>query len=914
MKKFKIYVDNRKNVKYMGRGNITINKGILFDKINPNDIDTDKDKTLWVNASDSQLYFGDKVLGSGNNIDDWIKKYLIDPPPHINLDSFVDTKIIYIHWEYPPQITVGFLNQGLPYVKSLHCEYSINSDNPVNKTNAFILQDNEANDYVKRHETGIQPVNGIIFIRNQSVILENNTTLTDNQIYNFTFTDGVTRRCYVHYDSSIASLTEQDTMYINIYYKNYSGNVDNNLTITGFLQVGKPSKPLNVRTDSITYSSMSFHYDPPSITDDYNNTNDIPIKDYKIMYELKDNTVRYQGLARLSPQNSFIIDTNFQETISSLYPDSIYSIQVQAKNNVNPNYGAMSDIVYTTTSYINPVNLNAQFNLVFQALPLSSITAKKVIDDSIVTNLLLYDTTLCPSYDIPVAIHQIQNRGSTSSNILKIESFLSTNNTLITGPVLNFNGFPATLPSSQSQNSMTLSPVDIKDSYTNDAEYKRGYYLESSFRFSFYKDILQSSRFLNYFELTTNTSLSSRFNFYFDSTSTTPSINQFNISIQTANVYFVSGIRVIYGTNILKLETLGITGLGQYFYNKDQIIEYANEDIGGSIPIGNRKETNLSNVPLVDKDYGDLSVTVNNINSNVPYIVSGFSNRIFLSVRAYSVNGNVCLKKYGEVLVMQDPYSVTLIKDVLLQNIQPLSSSTRIGYRVWGGKIYSYNVPPLTDNNQYYKNIPYDHQRSIVDTQYNEELQIVNGKFRTRANTNSYKNYQDIYNNINYSVNEGNEYRFATFAWIFSNPNTDTFTYLNIDIMDASQTFFNWNVAYTDGYYSKKLLIHYRFEDIADNNLTTLSGDNFSTYWINGNGNDGNTAFISGGNRMNINIDPLYGFFSSSYNSTTKILSFKLSIPFAIPSEYYERITSYVRIGIPQSSDYSFSYIRAYLS
>jgi hypothetical protein len=308
---------------------------------------------------------------------------------------------------------------------------------------------------------------------------------------------------------------------------------------------------------------------------------------------------------------------------------------------------------------------------------------------------------------------------------------------------------------------------------------------------------------------------------------------------------------------------------------------------------------------------------VNVVNQQVKYNVTRFFDKIYLSTQAFSVNGNSSLKKYKELLVMQDPYSVNLIQNVLPSSIQSLSTVYKIGYRVWTGISNAVTkVPSLTYNNIYYKDIPYNHEWNITSELYKEELQIANGKFTTRADPNAYRNYNDIYNSVNYSINDTNSYRFATFVWYVSDPGSNNFNYLNLQLSDATSPFIDslYKTVYTNSSSGSKLMIHYRFEDVNDDNLDILDENNYSSFWINGNGNDTNQPFIDEANRINVDIDPYYGFVDSEYNSVTSTLSFKLQVPYYIQSSFHNRLAVYVRIGLPQSSIYSFSSARCYFS
>jgi hypothetical protein len=216
-----------------------------------------------------------------------------------------------------------------------------------------------------------------------------------------------------------------------------------------------------------------------------------------------------------------------------------------------------------------------------------------------------------------------------------------------------------------------------------------------------------------------------------------------------------------------------------------------------------------------------------------------------------------------------------------------------------------------------YSSISYDHTISIATPQgnydYTEELQIARGRFVTKALPFAYLNYTGFYgdaslNNIDYSIINANQYRYATFVWSVQDLSySELYTNLNIILEDMSSNPIIFNtIAYLDTSFNSPIELYYRLEDKYK---PTIGIGSNSTNWIAGN-NKTNPLITS----SNFRLTDLYPYSGVCYTTIfNNCLRFNVLLPYILNSINSSSINIYVRIGIPLNIPFSFTNLKIYL-
>ena len=266
------------------------------------------------------------------------------------------------------------------------------------------------------------------------------------------------------------------------------------------------------------------------------------------------------------------------------------------------------------------------------------------------------------------------------------------------------------------------------------------------------------------------------------------------------------------------------------------------------------------------------------------------------------------------------------------------NSTQTYGFRVFSstsisGTFVSQYVYSTSGAGTAYTSVPFANDWNLTSTSttsaslagnYNAtgELMIANGQFTVDP---TYAiNYSGYYygvtatNSYNYttliSSTQSDGYRYVTFAWKVD-PSLSASSNINISFSG------NATVSGTTGYLvdstgSTPMKVYFRFEDKTAN-LVSFTGSNYSTYWINANGNTPGVA-ASSQNYYVIPSDKI-PYYSGTIITTSS--NIKASLPFSSPLSSSNSVISgsnlyvYVRIGLPTTSSSTYlTNIQAYLS
>ena len=911
-------------------GKITVEKHIELKSLNTIPTPGANNFSLWINSNDNNnLYFQGKNLEYANN---WINKNLLGQPPKILTPNPPISKStsIYFSWNYPQQIKLSFLPAMVPYINSLYCSYAAFDTNMI-RLSGTIINNESNNNYIKYDETNTSQVKGIVLIK-ETPCYVGNTLVENGNIYDIQFPSNYgTIRSYIYYDSNLTKIIENVANNFNIYYSNYNRDAvsnDININFNPFLQSYPPSNPGLIQ-NSVTPTEIKLDISKPQYGDDGNRTEIVKLDKYKIIYQVTQNNIRYYDISLADISSNLIVNVddvvnNNIITLSNLYSDTQYSVTAYVKNIYIDQYNTGSHTIFSETQSLAPkisTIKDISFNIIFRE-------AKKVSNNSLVTNLYLIDGNTKQSLSTKFPIHETANRGKLSGNntITTITcNIYKSSGVFRQGPSIGLKGFPIIQYTDQNMGNITVQISDPVDSYydanTADVNNKNcGYYLESSATVSLENSAFMASENEYTFEIqrTGLTSNISSYKYCCEPYPSTPSIGSVTINniTNSSNSYtLVSGIYVFNGITKLNITVNDISGIGQYFYNSNNILTYNNSNSTYST----QQETGLYNV--TQQVYSDNNPSINGpitiTNDNIYFLPNSgyYSESLVMNVKAYNILGTASSGTNSTPFsIIIDPLSIKLVTQDLKQNIDlsiANNSNFSSGFHVWSGVAETNNLPLLLFNNKRYVEYPYDHSWDISSLQ---ELQISNGKFITKSSSFGYKDYRNSYyntnnkNDKNYSQILETGYRYSTFAWNIGNPpNNLVYSKLMVQIINSNVIMTkSSSMVYIDNNYTNKILLYYRFEKKTDPTVYTNS---YSTNWI-----DGNSTKERQVSKGNYYLDyPLCGIIEEpyiNYYTTT----FNLLIPINILASNYMDYNLYVRIGTPQQINFSFENIKVQLS
>jgi hypothetical protein len=518
---------------------------------------------------------------------------------------------------------------------------------------------------------------------------------------------------------------------------------------------------------------------------------------------------------------------------------------------------------------------------------------------------------------------------------MSLSTFVSGAATL-TGPSVQYSGFPSTLQAAQTANFLTLSTITVLDNYTTPTSWQ-GFYLNSSNTITINNGFFNNSRTIYTLSTIQNQSGiqtgSAAFQFYYDTTLGIPSISTLSISFSSITTYQVSGVYVLYGTPSFNINTT-LSNMGNYFYSSP-LLTFVNT-IGSVANLGS--QTNLTGITAgYDAVLGQLSSMVS-ISSfiNSASLVNQFTSSISLNLSANNITGVTSVTGASSIKCIVDGPSYAAVSgqpgsiQILLSN-----GTSALGYRVWSAPVQSNNVPYFTTNASTvtYSQIQYNNNWDISQISSSTslvggvldpstEVQVFNGAFRSKGTstiTYGYMDYRDFYytntvqNGVNYSGISGTGYRYATYVW-YAASNTVTlynklsFTLNNITPLPT----ITGGSALVGG---TKILLFYRIEN---SNSLLANNVNFpTTCWIDGNGLGSTSLQASGtnfyqypsnnGTLAGVN-GPAGGVVNSGGNTT-----FNVIVPGTFLASNSNVIRIYCRVGLPMNVDFSFTSISASL-
>jgi hypothetical protein len=834
--------------------------------------------------------------GGGSNADccEWIDIYLKNPPPPLIYSTIMATSTeIYIPWLYPKQTPYG--HGWLPDVNAITSGINVQTAN-ISTT----LFSKVSTNFIDFHNNISNVCLGAVLSKLPGT----------NGLYNTPFPQYGNKNVWAwwYHDTKLANIVLSPTNTIWGYYSNTNPETLKSIAILStFVSAGPPSTAINLLTQNITESSFDFSYITtiPDITDP--NTK-LTIKSYTLAYFSNPSVYRYTTLndPPISTPLTTLTTPNTILQLSNLYPDSQYKLSVFATNTAN------LSCPQAVSTYVSTLYLNPPPNVLLLNYPDRYYTNGTIrsVETGIQKTRVVNSNTPWTSYQLNPRIHNISGRGSVSSNIMNLSTFLSTISTVI-GPAISFGGFGKSIPPSTIRNNLNLSPVTINDMYSQPGY--TGFYLQSRDVLTINTPVFQPSKYDYIISVSQSGSFidTSNFMFQYDTPITTPPvINSLDLSFKVAPPYIpVTGVNVLYGQPVFTISTV-VSNMGSYYYSSP-LLNYINSITGNPSPSASTDLTNITPQPIL----GKLESTLTIVNT----LTSQSLNNLYLSSLTMSITANNIFIRSGTLTTAPIPCIVdgpswNLVTNILAQTIQIIATNTT-GCRYKSGVANTNSTVP-----NFLLNTTTDIYDNRIDLTTNEDLQISNGFFITPMTLQSkfgYIDYRNFFydkttkNLVNYtSITPSTVYRYATFVWQVQ-PRVANYLNLSFKILNCqNMTIYNTLLTCTDSA-KTPIRIFYRTVDMSSPIPTGLP--NMSSAWINGN-NYGGIPVASGSfqNPTDYTIVPtLSGLADIAQNGSSFILNESIQ-PLTVPNG--SSIYLILRIGLPLNKDVSFQSVTGTMS
>lgn len=840
--------------------------------------------------------------GNSTYNDAWIMKNLLNPPPYLVFETVNTTSTeMYVPWIYPSQIPAGFA--WVPAITNMSMQISIDSNvmNPGISPYMVSTLTNVSVNYVNYHD-GTPYVTGMVLSKVPGV----------NQIETRTFPDTSVRQAYVYHDINLASMISSPNSIVVGWYRNTNPSTNKASTILKlFTRAGAPSIVQNLLL-SLNVTTGTFSYTTPQYVDTTDPLSKLTFTNYTITYSSIASSIRY-GTPMADSIDTVINGLNLSYSASSLYPDAQYTFTVSAENSENV-IGPVASTIGTTRNLLPIAAISGTLN--FPSRYYNNGTIVSILSGIPKARLINSIAPWITATTLNSPIQNISQRGSSQgTNLMTLTTSLVNGLSTITGPSLNFSGFPSGgSPPTASANNLTLTP-SVKDTYTIPGGAQTGFYLQSDNTLSINTPAFVPSQ--SDYVLTVSQSGSftgsANFSYQYDTLITSnPNILSVIIAFNGDISKPVSGVNVLYETPSFTVTTI-VTNMGHYYFSSPLLV-YSGAVIGSWNPSSEIDTRNI--ISGLNNGAFDSTIVFRNTNVKSTSLITTYAEIFTITVKANNIYGSSGSVTSSGIPVIIDGPSVTLTYTTLPQSVPSLTSTTTniIGYHVDSGIAGPASVPPfLPASGSIYAAAPYN---QTIDISQNQELQVSNGTFTTPSGQPyAYINYTNKYytpsitNSTDYTVIPSSGYRYTTFCWLITPAPTLVYGRLNFTIVGTSGITILNSLAYVGPGAQNQLQLFYRIEDSSSPTPTNLA--NLSSAWINGNSTEGISS--TSGNYYipsDYTLAPYYGL-----NSVTGTVSpnFSVKIP-PMVIQLGKMVYIYCRIGIPMNTIFSFKYVTATLT
>lgn len=847
--------------------------------------------------------------------DAWIQYYFIDPPPSTIMSTTTSRSTeIFVPWLYPEQIAIGLVDYWIPHINIFSATLNATLTTGNYST---VLVSSLSSQYINYHN-GAGYVTGFVLSKVAGA------NAFESRVFPG---ESTPRLAYVYHDTALSNLIDGTNNTVTVWYRNNNPSTFYASTpYSTFVVAGPPSAPRNLAVTAPAATTLGFTYQTPAQVDINDPSSTASIADYRIGYTNEPIPGRRYGTPVYASTLNVSVGTASTVGISSLNPDSYITLTAAARNNVFSGYGQTASTLASTTNLAQTAAISG--SLSFPTRYYTNGTIRNIFTGATTTRLV-NTSTAWVSDPFVSPIHSVALRGSSTTNIatmlVNMSGALPT-----TGPYITYNGFPAVSYSTVTTNGMTMSTF-VYDKYSTPTAWT-GFYLDARDTVTIGPSLFVPSSAtytLTAQQSTTNTG-SLTHTYQFDNILTAgPGISNISTNYITASYTPVSGVNVIAGTPAYGVSTV-VSNMGNFFYRSPLLTLTTT---AGSV-VTTTNETGLTGIT---SGYNAVTGQFSNVLTIQSLVTSGSLALAYASTITLSGVANnpftASATGFGNSIVsIVDGPSVTLVTSTIPSTILACTNGVaRVGSRIYtgvaqGGSSNPYVPPFLFNGGSYissqYAAILYNHTWDITNSTIsgstpntNEELQIFNGKFYTRGSTLSgYYDYQSFFytntlkNTVNYSIVGNTGYRFATFCWSVT-PLGGVTQYANLSFTLVGTTptpTITLGSAYAGG---QKVLLYYRFEDSAAPQPT--DANNLSSIWI-----DGNTqgATVTSGNFFNPNDNSATrpGLIADPSNA-----SGNTTFTVAVPKPFQAgtgTVYIYLRVGLPMSVNFAFSYASATLS
>jgi hypothetical protein len=747
-----------------------------------------------------------------------------------------------------------------------------------------------------------------------------------------------------------------------LWYANSSLSKSMYSTYLSYINSGLPSLPtLLGRPSPPTINSIPFAFKGSDKIDTVDPTSSADLR-FNIYYAPFSNTKRYGGPVGVTGEyknslngpssstisyntigNFFNVTGNtglgYTGTITSaVYPDTIYSVDVNASNSISSGFTGISLGNFTTQHSLPPTFVSSGSNLVSLS---GLISGRSVSEAKLFTNIL--HPNISSSFTQTFPIHNtINSRGATGATpLVTFTSSVTGPAGTITGPSASYTGFGTSYAygiGSANNINMTLStPTDVTGLAGYDGYYLRGNVtlgLAQTFATS---NSLTASTTPYALSVTgtysaSNSAISANYYapFYYDGQQTPTITGTPSLSVIDGNTGAVCGVLVSKGSITLRLAT-AVLGLGTNFYFNGNILNYVPSNGGLSQSFENNLNnlesgTTISNGTFTNNSLSlSLSSFLKLTGASSLKITTTATNLYGTSISGVPSNGvNILYDQASFILANTMFTNTTAILIAYTSGYRLLSTSNPEGCFATPNNIpsnYLYNNNNNNSSYSTYTSTKFDNTRSIKDhPDHKFDLIISNGI--CTSDPSYYMDYSP-YNGPNYSTLANTGTRYATFAWKIDTSSislgSTAYNFINFKLGNTSSTLFSSDGSvYTHSSFdpSSKFLLYYRLEDTANLNSTSAGWTTLTSPWIDGNAFDSEGKMYPGTGTNTTQTSYILKGLSSPFSGTSTFTVFKVKIPNPISNTSVTSSTNlyiYCRIGLNMAYPFSFNNIQAQL-
>tara|TARA_Y100000590_G_scaffold470162_1_gene662451 strand:- start:1574 stop:4984 length:3411 start_codon:yes stop_codon:yes gene_type:complete len=770
-----------------------------------------------------------------------------------------------------------------------------------------------------------------------------------------TGTDGTINSKNIYSTTDSPTIVNTDKLKFEIYYGNHNSALTNNIAYIAnqeFITPGVPVAPTSLSTsDSATSLSVSWTAPVDNDNNSAGNNTTPAIDSYKITYEsssLSSGINRYNSasnsIAHVVHGSQDTTSSSASKSLTNLHCGQSYSISIRAKNTINSDGGDNSDgygaalsgtgeitTLPTTTSKLNSFSLSnpsTTYTNDNNARTLGAHTqlSHKILDSNSLGTWIQYSTLT------NVGVNVSQSALTTAE--VQFQPLFGTNgSTSNDGTATSFKSFdnPHTHANSGTTTTNTNTKIKLynqEDKYSD--TYQEGFW--SQLDIDYYAKVSSTpASESNYYTVglkhivdSSDQSSISTDNFYVDDLNNNPSINAVSsASFTDSNQFDISGIPSR-GDGFQVTYNFDVQYLGRYFLRYDKLaiayLRFNNSNISSATtfsPSGitswNYSDSAAVSAPIDTSKYVRLSETITYNSTDI----HTNSNKISLKITPYNIkatgsayeeeqiDGSDVFVSSGGKFIYVDTVSKNILDTYYGKSAT--GSSTRVNYPV--RRILNSNNSANPSVSSSSDHAAYDNSQIIVgnssDTDYNYELQFVNGRLRTGASSDAFLDYTTYLDHASktmtdYSGATADEFRYCTFQFDLSGN-----TQKNINSFDI--IFNNYTLASSVASSGVVTTTEYQlYIKLIDNGNYSPDGSDYSSIWLDGN------AILSGAvgrtktNYSNSALEPLAVLENSSTGNTNTTDTKRIILASGTDTD---NLVVLVRLGLKNNVDNSMGYL-----